>query len=83
MNVAAAFSQRRLRKQGVSSNNLSKIIENGRINMICFDKTGTLTRKDVQFEGYLPNRQGIPFRNQQLIGNENRHKFFELESKHK
>lgn len=49
MNVTAANSQRRLKEKGVFSNNLSKIIENGRVDLICFDKTGTLTRKDLQF----------------------------------
>jgi len=45
MNVAAATSQRRLKKKSLISNNLWKIVENGLINLICLDKTGTLTGK--------------------------------------
>lgn len=76
MNVAAATSQRRLKKKSVLSNNLSKILENGRIDLICFDKTGTLTRKDLQFEGYVPYR-GQPFDKEEMLGPANRGQFFE------
>jgi P-type E1-E2 ATPase len=49
MNVAAVYAQKRLKKNSILTNNIPKIIENGRVDLICFDKTGTLTRKDMQF----------------------------------
>lgn len=45
MNIVSLSALKRLKKYHITTKTIGKIIENGRVNLICFDKTGTLTMK--------------------------------------
>lgn len=52
LTISLEITMVRLKKFGISTLNLSKINEAGRVKMMCFDKTGTLTESSLKFAGF-------------------------------
>ena len=52
LTISLEITMTRLKKYGISTLNLSKINEAGKVKLMCFDKTGTLTESALRFAGF-------------------------------
>ena len=55
--IGVEFSVERLQKKNIYTVKMQKIMEAGRINIMCFDKTGTLTENELSFKSIIVNKK--------------------------